>query len=605
MNILLVLPKIFINLAEPEHFPVGMAYVSSSLKQAGHNVTILNLNFEERPTKELLKEYINKFHIQIVETGGLVTHYYMIKEIVDIVKEIDECIYTLIGGGIVTGDPEVAMQAIKNADFGVFGEGEITNNEVSRAINGEIKFSEVNGLIYRARFDTNCKTSEDCIKNPPREEIKDLDSLPWPDYEGFNLDKMLEYAPKKYVTISTGRSCKYHCTFCFHTSGQTYRQRSLDSFFQELDYLVKKYGIDNIYITDELFASDKDRLNEFCKRIKKYNILWAIQLRVNIVTKELLQQLKDSGCIIISFGLESADNNVLKSMRKGITLEMIDNALKYSYEVGISAHGSFIFGDINEDKTSVERTLEWWNNHREYNIGLALIQVYPGTFLYKYACENGIINDKVQFIENCCPYINVSKLTDKEYIDLAIRLERELSKPLLELEYNVEIHEVKKNIIDIYTKCLKCGQNLIFNEISKSKITTVKCKFCDEKYTINPYRLYKNNVSNNLSLLEENNLSIAFWIGWNDDILTAVYNSNSKLQNMNYILISPINVKWNQEFLGHIINKDTILDNGMIDTVIICDYTFNDYVKNTIKTQYKKVKNIISVGTLINNTLNI
>ncbi len=267
MNILLVLPRVFVNLSEPEHFPVGMALVSACLKRAGHHVEILNLNFEEGNVFDLLKEKIENSNFEIVETGGLITHYWMIKQIVDSVKLINSNIYTLVGGGYVTGDPELAMEAIPNIDFGVFGEGEITNSEVSMAIDGAMRFSDVDGLIFRERFENKDIEKTDynrCKKNNPRKEIEDLDTIPWPDYEGFQLDKMLEYAPKKYVTMSTGRSCKFRCTFCFHTSGQRYRQRSLDSFFEELDYLVQKYGIDNIYITDELFADDFNRLNEFC-----------------------------------------------------------------------------------------------------------------------------------------------------------------------------------------------------------------------------------------------------------------------------------------------------------------------------------------------------
>lgn len=599
MNILLVLPRVFVNLAEPEHFPVGMAYVSSCLKKAGHNVSILNLNFEDGDVKELLKSSIERERIEIVETGGLVTHFWMLKQIIDSVKEIDNNIYTLIGGGFVTGDPELAMSAIPNADFGVFGEGEITNCEVSRAISGEISFSDVNGLIYRARLQegNKCRHINECIKNPPREEIKDLDSIPWPDYEGFQLDKMLEYAPKRYVTMSTGRSCKFRCTFCFHTSGQTYRQRSLNSFFKELDYLVEKYGIDNIYITDELFADDLKRLNEFCERIKKYQILWSIQLRVNIVTKELLQLLKDSGCIIISFGLESADNSVLKSMHKGITIEMIENALKCSYEVGIEAHGSFIFGDIAENKETVNNTITWWKNHRQYNISLALIQVYPGTYLYNYACEKGIIKDKLLFLQQGCPYINVSKLTDEEYIELGLRLENEMSETHADLGERIEIINKQKNRLDIDAKCECCGADVIGHRCSTAKPTTLKCYKCGNDYTFNPYLLYKDIVIDNLTQIINTSSHVAFW--GSNDVFAALYRAIPLMREFQYEIISSNNIMFGQQFFGHTIVNDSILEKPEYDTIIVCDYIYDTYVKNYIKTRFKN-KRIFSSGALVN-----
>lgn len=599
MNILLVLPRIFANLSEPEHFPIGMAYVSSSLKKAGNNVQILNLNLEEGSVKSLIRDRINKYNIEIVEVGGLVTHYWMVKEVLDSVKEIDPKIYTLVGGGIVTGDPELAMEALQSADFGVFGEGEITNNEVTRAINGEIKYSEVNGLIYRARFEDVCADKFACRKNLPREEIKDLDSIPWPDYEGFNLGKMLELAPKRYVTMSTGRSCMFHCTFCFHTSGQKYRQRSLDGFFDELNYLVDNYRIDNIYITDELFANDKDRLFEFCDRIKNYDILWSIQLRVNVVTKELLMLLKNSGCIIISLGLESADNRVLKSMKKGITIEMIERALKCCKDVGIEAHGAFIFGDIAENEETIENTLTWWRNHREYNIGLALIQVYPGTFLYQYACEKGIISDKVRFIQQGCPYINVSQLNDKEYKKLGERLFRETIEFYSDLEKESIISEdrFQKNRINIECVCPNCGGRFFGRRLSTNRPAVLKCDACGRRYTYNPFLHFRETVSNNINkiLNHSNEKNVVFWEL--NDIFFALKRAIPELDDVNYEIISSNNVMCGYEIDDHTVKSEELLLDAFYDTVIVLDYAFATYYENYIKLRYDN-KMVIDIGLL-------
>lgn len=600
MNILLVLPRVFVNLSEPEHFPVGMALVSSCLKKAGHHVEVLNLNFEEGDVYDILQDKIKNSNFQIVETGGLVTHYWMIKQIVDSVKLIDNNIYTLVGGGYVTGDPELAMEAIPNIDFGVFGEGEITNNEVSRAIDGEINFSEVDGLIFRERFenkDIEKAQYNRCIKNNPRKEIEDLDSIPWPDYEGFQLDKMLEYAPKKYVTMSTGRSCKFRCTFCFHTSGQRYRQRSLDSFFEELDYLVNKYGIDNIYVTDELFADNFDRLNEFCTRIKRYNILWSIQLRVNIVTKPLLQLLKDSGCIIISFGLESADNRILKSMRKGITVEMIENALRCSNEVGIEAHGAFIFGDIEENEESINNTLTWWREHRQYNISLALIQVFPGTYLYKYACDKGIIRDKVKFIQQGCPYINVSQLSDEEYIKLGLRLQNEMAKECEDIKEIATVKYLQRNRIDIEARCTKCGNNLYGYRCSTSAPKIIKCEHCGSEYTYNPFLHFQDTVKRNIEHIVEHANKIAFW--GNNDVLAAILRAVPELESLDYEVIGSNNIMVNQAFMNHMVKSEEILNNDDIDTVVVCDFRFNTYIRNYIRTRYGN-KKVIGLEVLTN-----
>lgn len=599
MDILLVLPRTFINLKEPTHFPIGMAYVSAALKQKGYNVDILDLNFEDGSVEELVIKKLACKKFDIVETGGLITHYDLIEEILNCVKKYDPAIYTLVGGGIITGDPEVVMSGLVNADFGVIGEGEITNAEVSEAIIGNIEFENVDGIIWRKRVVDSSAKPDDIIRNKPREEIKDLDSLPWPDYEGFNLDKLMECQPKRYITMSTGRACACHCTFCFHTSGQTYRQRSLDSFFEELDYLVEKYQIDNLYITDELFACNKTRLEELCRRIKSYHILWAVQLRVNIVTKEMLQLLKDSGCIIISFGLESADNRVLKSMRKGITVEMIERALSWSYEVGIEAHGSFIFGDIREDQETVQNTLDWWKKHREYNVNLAMIQVYPGTYLYDYACNNGIIKDKLQFIKDGCPYINVSQLSDKEYLDLGRMVARESWEAFPKLYDNINIEEHKENYrINIETVCPKCREQLRLERVSTAQISVVKCKQCNTKYMLDPYKIYIDNVRKNFENIKKADNKIAFW-GANTIFKCLYEDLSNDLELYNVYLVDTNNLLQGMEFNNHIIQSTDVIRKENISTVFICDYVYETYIKNLIKSKYSDVKQIISVGDLI------
>lgn len=131
----------------------------------------------------------------------------------------------------------------------------------------------INGLVFKKNDKLNI--------TKPRDEIKDLDSIPFPDYKGFGFEKIMNAVASlvginetNTITTITSRSCPFSCTFCFHSSGKKYRQRSLDNFFEELDYLVQEYGVKYIFIADELFAYNMERVKEFCDRIKKYDIKW-------------------------------------------------------------------------------------------------------------------------------------------------------------------------------------------------------------------------------------------------------------------------------------------------------------------------------------------
>lgn len=580
MNILLIIPKFFINLREPTHFPTGMALVSASLKGAGNAVTILNLNFIDSPLEQTIKEYIDNNNIKLVMTGGLVTDYCAVERIASTVKRINQDIPVSVGGGLITCAPELVLGGLKDADFGVFGEGEITSCELVKALEMGTDLSQIDGVVF--------KKNGVPIKNKARAEIKNLDECPRPDYEGFELGKLLDLAPKRYITMSTGRSCAFNCTFCFHTSGKTYRQRSLDSFFEELDYLVDQYKVDNLYVTDELFAINRERLEEFCSRIKKYNILWAVQLRVEIVSKDLLQLLKDSGCIIISLGLESADNRVLKSMRKKITIEQIEAALKNCFEVGIQANGNFIFGDIAEDTESVRKTLAWWSDHRQYNISLALIQVYPGTYLYQYAVGKGIIKDELEFIRQGCPYINLSQLTDEQYRELGVSIYNNFARDEdYLLQPKIEFINYKKSRMDISGHCAKCGTENLFREVYMTLPVNRVCKNCGHVHTVNPYEIRRSEANLAIEELLKTHKQIAFYgVG---KVLKSIFDQVPALNNENSIVIDNNNIIQGAIFAGRHVHHPDILNETGIRAVIICDYIFTMLLDTQLRDYYPQV----------------
>jgi len=199
--------------------------------------------------------------------------------------------------------------------------------------------SNIKGIVY--------KTPDGYVQTAPREQIIDLDSISFPCYDGFEMNTYLDnqkvgdeyYAyysdNPRIMPMILGRSCPFQCKFCFHPTGNKYTVRSVDNFFQELDRWQGLYKLSCIIILDELFSSSLERVYEFCNRIKPYNIKWIVQMRVDIINKELLDCMRDSGCISISYGLESYSPIVLKNMRKHISTEAIDKALKLTYDAGI------------------------------------------------------------------------------------------------------------------------------------------------------------------------------------------------------------------------------------------------------------------------------
>lgn len=284
-------------------FPIGLSYIAAALRAAGHDVH--GLLYTDHATAEA-----SMWGMDIVATGGLVTQYHDIKAILDIAHR--RHLPTILGGGIITTEPDLMMSLLKPT-WGVVGEGEVKSVEILAGKHG------ARGLA---------------INTLP----VNLDSLPWPAYDVFEFEKWLdrlkpsdnplidiEDHPREYPLL-TSRSCPYLCSFCAHTTGRLYRQRSIDGIFAELNWAVPRYRINIVTIYDELFSSDPDRVAEFCRRIAPLKVRWTCQTRVEDVTREMLEMMRDAGCFLVGFGFESHSQRVLDSMRKHITTQQIDRA---------------------------------------------------------------------------------------------------------------------------------------------------------------------------------------------------------------------------------------------------------------------------------------
>ena len=421
-NVLLVIPRYFSTKDYGYVMPLGILYVSAALKSSNAaNVYTLNLNHCADDDETILRDWLERDSIDIVGSAGISGQFIEVFPLFQLIRKINSKVRIIVGGGMITSDAVSAMEAFgTTVDYGCIGEGEITVPELVTSIYENLPISGVKGIIYRERGEW--------VITPRREEIMDLDSIPFPDYEGFDYDKYLatngeiengvKFSP---VAIVGGRSCKYNCTFCFHPSGSRYRQRSLDSVFAEIDYLVTHYDVNYIALREELFASDAQRVLDFCERMKAYSIVWSIQLRVDNVTPVIVNALKHSKCRYIFLGIESADNRILRSMHKNITIEQVEAALDMCIDAGLDTRSTLILGDEEETIESAERTISWWLAHKKRSaIDIGLIIAFPGSTLYKHAVRNGKIPDTVRFLRDGCSVVNLSRnMTFEQFRQIA------------------------------------------------------------------------------------------------------------------------------------------------------------------------------------------
>lgn len=476
MNLLFVLPKNNSKISWYNIFPFGIAYVSAYLKSRGHRVFTANLEFDPDDTATALTRLLRQHEIDVLCLSGLSRDYPRLKELIDIGRRVMPNLVTVAGGGIVTADPVTAMDAL-GADIGVIGQGEITMHELATALEGGQPLKGIPGLIFRqeGRY----------VTTAARREIDDLDSMPLPDYEGFSFSEFMKQVDHQVAYVIASRSCPYRCTFCFHPSGKKYRRRSLDNVFGEIDLLVSRYGARSIAISDELFSIDRDRILEFCDRIAGFGVPWSVALKVADVDRKLLDAMKQAGCKEISYGIESADDRVLTSMCKKITVGQIEHALQATFEAGIEIQGGMIFGDAAETTETVATTLDWYDRHLQFNLNLNMLEVFPGTPLYHQACASGIIADKLQFLRDGCPLINVSQLTDEEYKALAARIyERNMLAKYQPADYRLAAVD-DQGTCTIAARCDVC--QCAFDVCTDAfHVTQTRCPQCRQRYYVDP-----------------------------------------------------------------------------------------------------------------------
>lgn len=513
LKLLIVAPKVVARAGQYYEFPLGLAYISAALKQAGFIVSCLNLNHYDESPEKLIKRSMKD--VDVVLTGGLSTNYNQIKQVLEVAKPYTR---TVLGGGIISSNPKVVFSDLK-PDFGILFEGEESVVELVEYLESGGNIEAINGLVY---------WKDDKVEfTPRRRPIANIDLIPFADYDGFEARKFLGYQmtndshffypfdKPRALPIISSRSCPFNCTFCFHPLGDKYRTRSLDNFFEEIGHLKKQFNINMIAVYDELFAANMERLTDFCGRIKETGLKWVAQVRVDIkLDDKTMRMMHDAGLVCLGFGLESACDHVLKSMNKHVTLKQIERALELTRKHNIGIQGNFIFGDPEETKETAQETLAWHRNHNEYQIFLSPIYPYPGTQLYTKALNEGLIDDEVEFQKREHPIINLSKMNRLEYSELVKSLT--FLNLITRKKNEAKILKIKKverttkgTIYDVKAECPNChtiNHYTRFN-VDPSKELDVEgsytaCRNCNQRFTLYLPSIV-NKITKNFSLMNQ------------------------------------------------------------------------------------------------------
>jgi anaerobic magnesium-protoporphyrin IX monomethyl ester cyclase len=331
-------------------FPTGLGVIAGYLrKYDGIEPRIFDEQIRPFTDVSLKQAILEEKEPRIVGLSLLTINSARAYEVARRIKRIDPKVLVVVGGIHATVLPEECLSA-EGVDVAIRREGEITLSELIRRVREGKGFEELEGISYRR--------NGNYVHNPDRPVIEDLNILPPFPYDLFEKNRE---SYRDFGTVITSRGCPYDCIFCSQRAitGRRYRYFSNERVLAEIELLIEKYGVDNIWFMDDNFVVNRKRALSLMDGIiqagyqKKAG--FVAEMRGESVTYELLNKMKEANFRIMSLGMETLVPRLLEVVEKGETVEENIRAVKMAHEVGISTSTTFIFGIPTE--TREERRL--------------------------------------------------------------------------------------------------------------------------------------------------------------------------------------------------------------------------------------------------------
>lgn len=366
--------------------PLSLSYLASVLNREGIEVKILDFLVTPYHPRKLRRE-LEEYRPQLVGATCVTLNYPIARRMLKACKAFDPHIFTVIGGPHVTFAPEETLLQSPWIDVIVIGEGERTLVELVRAAEEGKGIHNVPGIAFA--------DGGAVVKTSPQARIENLDQLPLPARE---LLPMARYrALGTPCTVITSRGCPFSCIFCSgrRMFGPKVRFRSPGLVVDEIEKLQHDFGLAKINIVDDTFTLNHHHTRAVCEEMLRRNlkIKWSAFARVDRISEDLAQLMNRAGCEWVLFGVESADEGILKTIRKGITPDEVRRGVKIAAEAGINVFNSFILGLPGESRDTALKSMAFGDElYHKYGAkyGFHLLSPLPGTEVYERAKDYGI-----------------------------------------------------------------------------------------------------------------------------------------------------------------------------------------------------------------------
>ena len=389
--------------------PMGLGYLASVVEKMGIEVKILDClirgwNNEEEVDDLLIRvglsdndiaEYVSKYNPDLVGINCQFSRQYKIyHNLFSLIKKTKpECI-TVSGGAHVTACPDEVLSD-PNCDFILLGEAEDSFKDFITAIMNDDDPGRVGGLGW--------KSNGKMVINEKRSWIMDLDSIEFPAYHLMDLDRYFGlYAShgmrhkERFAPIITSRGCPAKCTFCsaYKVWGRPYRMRSVDNVIEEMKLLKHKYGVEELMFEDDNVTANPKRAKELFSRMieENLNFVWDTPNGVGIwsLTEEIIDLIKESGCVNLNFPVESGSQRVLsKVIKKPLNLNKVKKLISHCQKIKLNYSMFFVLGMPGETIEDMWTSFRFAADCGCYNPHISIATPYPGTELFEKCKENG------------------------------------------------------------------------------------------------------------------------------------------------------------------------------------------------------------------------
>ncbi len=377
--------------------PLGLLYIGAVLEREKVPVEIVPCNVLGLGWKDIVRK-IRSDRPDIVGVTITTENRFQAFKLIRLAKRAHPGCLTVLGGPHASMAAEDCIRHIPELDVVVRGEGEMTMLELVRAWDAAPRLESLDGIPGLV-----LRRGGQPAANPPRMPIADLDSLPYPAYHLVPLEKynfafdVPGRGPLPAVNVMTSRGCPFACNFCATPVnwGRHVRMRSPENVVREIELLKERYGIKVVFFFDDTFNASPKRADAICDLMieRRLDVFFKCDVRLDIMSRALLEKMKRAGLFHLSYGLEAGSDRVREEI-VGKQIEMADfhNLTSWCVELGIVANVFFIFSHPTETWEEAQVTIRIIEQYQDRIEGsVAILHIYPGTPLEKYARETGFL----------------------------------------------------------------------------------------------------------------------------------------------------------------------------------------------------------------------